>query len=178
VTCLARDSHIPCMNHNTERLLLQLAAGAAAGIAGTVVLQGLQMASKKLMPDTMPPLRGDPAKFMIEQVKRPLPENARQAISGKPSKAAEAALPLAYGMTFGAAYAALRRRGGSPLIEGVALGLLTWAAGYLGWLPATGLMPPVWRQSTKRAVAPALPHTLYGIATVAAYDAVNDRIPA
>jgi hypothetical protein len=167
-----------CMQRDTERLLLQLAAGAAAGVAGTIALQGLQMLSQKLMPDTMPPLRGDPGEFMVNQAKRPLPQGARRTLSGKPSKVAAAILPLGYGMTFGAAYAAVHRRGGSTVVDGIALGLLTWAAGYLGWLPATGLMPPIWRQSAKRAVAPALQHTLYGIATVAAYDAVNDRISA
>jgi hypothetical protein len=44
-----------------------------------------------------------------------------------------------------------RPRGGSALLDGALLDIASWAAGYLGWLPALGLMPPVWRQDPPAA---------------------------
>ena len=37
--------------------------------------------------------------------------------------------------------------------EGAALGLGVWAAGYLGWLPATDLMPPITEHTAKEHLA-------------------------
>jgi hypothetical protein len=83
---------------------------------------------------------------------------------------------MGYGITFGSLYAAVRPHGGNPWLDGTLLGLGTWGAGYLGWLPATGLMPPVWKQSTRQAWAPILEHALYGIAVVSAFDWMNKKL--
>ena len=62
------------------------------------------------------------------------------------------------------------------LLDGAALGVGCWAAGYLGWLPASGLSDPVWRQPTAAAIAPAVRHAAYGIATVAAYETLAEHL--
>jgi hypothetical protein len=69
-----------------------------------------------------------------------------------------------------------RPTGGPPLADGVILGVATWATGYLGWLPAAGLMPPVWQQTAPQAIAPIAEHALYGITTVATYGWLRERI--
>jgi hypothetical protein len=91
-------------------------------------------------------------------------------------EAAVQALHLGYGTTFGVLYGMLRPRGGNLLVDGLALGLVTWAAGFLGWLPATGLLPPPNRQRPAQLLGPILEHAVYGIATVALCDAARDAL--
>jgi hypothetical protein len=62
--------------------------------------------------------------------------------------------------------------GGDRFLTRAALG----AAGYLGWLPALGLMPPVWEQEAPQAVVPAAEHLVYGVVTVAAYNWLRARL--
>lgn len=159
-----------------HELPLRLAFGAASGLAGTLVLQALMAAHKKAGPGTLPPIRQDPGPFMVEHAEAALPGRARRAIPDWAETAASRGLAVGYGLTFGALYAAIRPRGGAILSEGVALGLATWAAGYLGWLPAAGLMPPVAEQEPAQAVLPAVEHAAYGVATVAAYDWLRRRL--
>ncbi|HTL17320.1 MAG TPA: hypothetical protein VL793_08790, partial [Patescibacteria group bacterium] len=59
--------------------------------------------------------------------------------------------------------------------EGALLGLLTWAVGYLGWLPGAKLMPPVWKHQPKQIAMPIAEHALFGVATVAGYRWLQKR---
>lgn len=157
------------MRHNDD-LLKRMALGASAGLVGTFALQALRGASQKWMPQTMPPIRRDPGDYMVDRAKELVPYARRNRIPDAAEKAASMSLALGYGMTFGAVYAALRPEGGRTWLDGALLGLGTWAAGYLGWLPATGLMRPLWKQEAPQAIAPAVHHALYGMATVGTYD--------
>src|ERR1043165_4206979 len=123
-----------------ENLMKDVALGAAAGLAGTMVINALNAAGHKWLPQAEPPMREDPGDFMVRRAERLLPEQAKQRIPRTAEKVASNSLAMGYGMTFGALYSTLRPKGGSVLIDGAALGLACWAAGYLGWLPATGLM--------------------------------------
>ena len=160
----------------TTDVLTEAAIGAAAGIAGTLVIQGLLAATQKWLPQGMPPIRRDPGEFMVHQAERALPTSVTQRIPETAETVASSALALGYGATFGALYAALRGRRGSALLEGPILGLVSWAAGYLGWLPATGLMPPVWKQQPTQITVPVIDHALYGLATVAAYQYLDQLV--
>lgn len=162
--------------HDRPDLLQRIALGAAGGFAGTLALQTLLGASPKLLPSAAPPLRQHPGEFMVEKAEEALPERARNRIPEAAETVAAQALGVGYGLTFGALYAALRPRGGSPLLDGLMLGAAAWAAGYLGWLPALGLMPPVWKQNVPQALAPAAEHAVYGMVTVAAYDWLQERL--
>lgn len=159
-----------------RNLLERIALGAAGGFAGTLVLQALVGASQKWLPSAAPPLREHPGKFMVERAEEVLPERVRGRIPEAAETAAAQALGVGYGLAFGGLYAALRPRGGSPLLDGLILGTTAWAAGYLGWLPATGLMRPVWRQNALQALAPAAEHAVYGMVTVAAYDWLRENL--
>ncbi len=86
------------------------------------------------------------------------------------------ALAFGYGSTLATAYMAARPNARRLLLDGAALGLATWAAGYLGWLPATRLMPPVWRQETKQVLPNVISHVLFGIATVATFNWLKMRL--
>src|SRR5258708_11091865 len=112
-------------------------------MAATLLLQGIRTTTGKLLPSSVPPIRKDPGEFMLRKAESLLPPARREQIPDLVETAAIRALQLGYGMTSGLLYSAVRPRGGHPIVEGTLLGLGVWAAGYLGWLPAADLMPPI-----------------------------------
>lgn len=158
-----------------QSLASRIATGAAAGLGGTIALRGIMAANQKLLPETTPPIRGDPAEFMVQQARTILRPGPRARIPGGLQTAVEKALGPGYGMTFGLLYGVLARQHQRILAGGALLGLAAWAAGYLGWLPATGLMPPVTRQRRGQVVAPLVNHLLFGIGTAALYALLRER---
>jgi hypothetical protein len=158
----------------------RIAAGAGAGIAGTLVILGLHTATEKLAPQAVEPTKDDPGNFMTWQAERRLPDHARHRVPQTLESLSAQGLHLGYGATFGVLYGLLRpRASGGPasvVIEGSLLGLACWAVGYLGWLPATGLMPPVTRQKPAQVAAPIVQHIAYGIAAVAAFDWLRNKM--
>lgn len=162
----------------TEQLIARAASGAAAGLAATAVLHRVQGVFEQRVPAAAAPIRRDPGEFMVEQAESALPESARERIPEPVEKVAVKALHLGYGTTFGVLYGMLRPRGGNVLADGLALGLVTWAAGFLGWLPATGLLPPPDRQRPAQLLGPILEHAVYGIATVSAWEALRRGLAA
>lgn len=68
---------------------------------------------------------------------------------------------FAYGVAGGAIYASFQpKRPG--VTTGLAYGALVWAAGYEGWLPAMGILPPAHRDKPGRALTMLAAHLLYG----------------
>ncbi|MBX6311314.1 MAG: hypothetical protein IRY99_00080 [Isosphaeraceae bacterium] len=163
------------MNEGSD-LLSRAVLGAAGGFAGTLVIQALLGASRRFAPGTLPPLREEPGRFMVKKAEQALPELVRGRIPEAAERAAAGGLALGYGLAFGVLYALVRPQGGNPLVEGLALGTACWAVGYLGWLPALGLLPPVWEQRAPQALAPVAEHLVYGMTTVAAYDWLRRRV--
>lgn len=159
---------------NNTSMTSRIVAGAAAGLAATAALQPVRRTTAKRFPRTKPPMRQPPGEFMVERMERLLPERTAVRIPEQVDKAAATALSLGYGITFGALYGAIRKRPGNVLADGAALGVVCWAAGYLGWLPATGLMPPVTRQRPAQVVVPILEHLFYGVVAVAALKSLSD----
>jgi len=153
----------------SANLVERLALGAAAGLAATLALQAVRTSTQKLIPETMPPMRKDPGEFMVEQAEELLPSETRDDIPGIAEAAAAKSLAMGYGMMFGALYGALRDDGGNVLIDGLTLGLGVWAIGYLGWLPATELMPPITEQTSEQVAGTILQHELFGVVTTMIY---------
>lgn len=149
-----------------KRLLL----GAVAGLAGTLVMDYVRTASHNSTPEADPPMRVDPGRFFVKKGEQVLPGKLRRKIPRKAEDVAAKSLGIGYGMTFGALYSLLHPKGGGAIRDGIALGLLNWAVGFLGWLPASGVMPPVWEHERKQIALPMAQHAAYGAATVAAYD--------
>jgi hypothetical protein len=150
-------------------MLKRVSLGALGGLAGTVVIQTLLIANRKKMPSAVPPISRHPGEFMVGKAKEALPKKAKEHLPEKVETAVAQGMGIGYGVVFGALYAALRPKPERSYTDGAILGLANWAAGYLGWLPASRLMPPVWRQNPQQVLVPAAEHVLYGIATVAAY---------
>ena len=145
-----------------------MALGALAGLGATFLMQAMLQASGKLLPDAQPPIKQDPGEFMIDQLTGLLPEGTQ--VPPTVSSAAARSMHLGYGMTPGVLYGAIRSRGGSPIIDGTLLGVGIWAAGYLGWLPATGLMAPLSEQRPEQIALPVIEHAIFGIALAAAFE--------
>jgi hypothetical protein len=160
---------------NDGNMTQRLGLGAAAGLAGSVFIQGLLAASQKWAPQALPPIKQDPGDFMVEKAEELLPEGLRQKIPERLEKITAKSLALGYGTAFGALYGTSRPRVKTLLLEGSGLGIATWAAGYLGWLPATGLMAPVTKQEPRQIAGPILSHILFGVATVGLYRLLHQR---
>jgi hypothetical protein len=161
----------------TSRSTVQrLALGVAAGLATTFVVKGLQAVGQNVRPQSMPPLKQDPGEFMVQKAEAQVAPAIRARIPPSVEKAAATSLAFGYGATFGALYAASRPEVESVLSEGTALGLATWAVGYLGWLPATGLMPPITRHSVEQILAAVASHIVFGIVTVGLYSCLRKAV--
>jgi hypothetical protein len=146
----------------------KLALGAAAGVAATFVMQGMLEGGGKLIPDGVPPIKSDPGQFMIDKAKAVIP------IPPKIEPLAAKSLHLGYGITAGVLWALLPHSRWKTL-EGALLGLGVWAAGYLGWLPATKLMPPITQQTAKQIAVPVVEHAIFGVAVAKAFEAMEPR---
>ena len=149
--------------------------GALAGFAGTALLQGLVIGAKYFFPQADAPETEDPASFMLWQVEKRLPQKLWMSIPPTAETAAGYALSFGYGATFGAIYGALRPQKSCTWVDGAIVGTACWAVGYLGWLPAAKLMPPVWRQTPSQIAGPVIEHLAFGIATVVAYELISRR---
>lgn len=51
--------------------------------------------------------------------------------------------------------------------EGAVFGAALWCMGYLGWVPASGLMPPATRQPWRRSALMLAAHLVWGACTAA-----------
>lgn len=154
-----------------------LALGAAAGLASTMAMQVIRTAEQKWIPGGAPPIQADPGRFMIHKAAPALPQSVRQRVH-QAEGAVSKLLAMGYGMTFGALYAVIRPEAKRVIREGVLLGLAAWAVGYLGWLPATGLMPPIWKHKPKQIVTPVAEHALFGLAITAGHRWLHKLVAA
>jgi hypothetical protein len=57
-----------------DGLALRVVAGAAAGLAGTMVMYPIRTFSQERLPETVPPMREEPGQFMVDQAESMLPE--------------------------------------------------------------------------------------------------------
>src|SRR5689334_7083959 len=65
---------------NTDIAAQRIGAGAAAGLVGTALIQGLMGASQKWAPQSLPPIKQDPGEFMVEKVEAQLPDKLHEKI--------------------------------------------------------------------------------------------------
>jgi hypothetical protein len=148
--------------------------GAFAGFLATFLLSGLRksLAGLGAIYTTAP-----------EQVVRRAEElDPRKELSPWAKKAMMVAAHFAYGTGAGAVFGALRAEPGEPENEaiaelrgdrrdtpseaavGAAPGVLSWGAGWAGWLPIAGVHPAPWTQRTTRAPLPVIDHAALGAA--------------
>lgn len=148
--------------------------GALSGFLATFVLSGLRVSLNRLgLVYTTAP----------EQVVRRLEElGPIENWSPRAQQTLMVAAHFGYGMGAGASFGVLRAereesanealeelRGEheGPMSEaavGAALGVLSWGAGWAGWLPIVGVHPAPWTQKTPRALLPIIDHAAFGAA--------------
>lgn len=74
-------------------------------------------------------------------------------------------LHFTYGMSTGALYGWLARRLRLPvpgIVQGIGYALAVWAASYMGWIPALGIMRPEQRQGKGWILSNVTAHVVYG----------------
>lgn len=145
------------------KTFMEAGAGLVGGLLGTLVVGKLVKWSGKLPQRFQPRYHADPADRIVAGVERAigrrLPERARRSAKPILSLAYGATGPLALGLVaerFG------RGRVGRVVAAGAIMGALVWAAGYVGWLPASGLAEPIHRQPVGASAQTLLSHALYG----------------
>jgi hypothetical protein len=142
-----------------------IAGGAIGGAIGTLVIQQ-EIGFARKLPDAlrMPEMHGDPAEVILNKAEllanQRVPEAARaRALSG---------LHFAYGIAWPMLLALVEpfwrsRSVGRVVLKGALLGALVWGAGYLGWLPRTGLLGRVREERATRQATALLAHAVYGV---------------
>jgi uncharacterized membrane protein YagU involved in acid resistance len=113
---------------------------------------------------------------MAKKAKKTLPLKAQRKIPDSAEDIVAQILAFGYGISFSVLYAELKRIHPNVVLDGSLLGLAAWGAGYLGWLPATGLMPPVWKQRPKEVLPNIASHVVFGMITVAAFSELRKRV--
>ncbi len=143
--------------------LIKLAAGAVGGALGTwLMLESMPLADK-LPARLKPPVpTQDPGHFLVTQGERIV-----GPLSQKMHSRAAQGLRWVYGVTGPLALAALSgvlglRSLKRTLAAGAVLGAVVWLAGYEGWLPATGLLPPAHRVPLAKNATSLGSHVAYG----------------
>jgi len=97
-----------------------------------------------------------PPRLIVDRIFPALPVPARASL--------EWLLHFGYGAAGGSAYSMAARPAKRGPLTGSLFGLAVWAAGYEGWVPALGVLPPAHRDRRARAVTILLAHLVYGAA--------------
>ncbi|MDQ3043724.1 MAG: DUF1440 domain-containing protein [Chloroflexota bacterium] len=138
-----------------------LTAGVVGGIAGSVAMLPLFGGAKWAgITQEMAPYRVvDRAAAVAAQS-----TEAGGQVEREQRTVAMATSHTLYGVMGGVFYALIQEELELPtIIAGPAFGLAMWAAGYLGWLPATGVLPEPWDQETGDALTPLAANVIYGL---------------
>jgi hypothetical protein len=130
-------------------VLGRLAGGAVAGATATVAMTVCMVAAERLR--IMP---GQPPRMVVDRF---IPD-----LEDRKADRTAILLHLAYGAAAGAALrAATGARAVGPR-AGIAYAIALWAAGYEGWVPAVGVLPPAHRDHRGRVAAMLAAHVVYG----------------
>lgn len=100
-----------------------------------------------------------------------------EALDERQEAIASAIAHVGYGATMGAIYGAIvgPRRDRSAATRGAAWGLLIWAAGYEGWMPAAGVRPATTHQPPSKWPVQIGNHIVYGVVTALANEELWER---
>ncbi len=88
--------------------------------------------------------------------------------------AATLALHFGFGGLAGGLYGLFARLVTWPFyIKGLLFGLLIWAGSYMGWLPATRILPPAQHQPAGRNLLMIVAHLIWGVITAWLFERVQ-----
>ncbi len=137
----------------------KVVAGTLAGLIATVPMSATMLLLHRLAP---PETRHTP--LPPETVTAHAAEDAdvRDDLGEEGLRAATVAGHFAYGAAAGALYAPVARLTPRPVVSGIGFGLALWGVGYLGWVPAVGLMPSATEQPVARNAVMIAAHAVWG----------------
>jgi hypothetical protein len=141
-----------------QKLLAGAIAGTIATVPMTAAMKALQQGSPAARRRAIPP----------REITHELARRAGVALArnGAASDAATSVSHLGYGGAVGALYpAASAWLPGPPLVRGALFGVGVWAASYLGWLPAAGVLRAATREPAGRNAMMIGAHLVWGVAT-------------
>lgn len=142
----------------------RIVAGALAGFVATIPMtQAMELMYRRLPPDQRFPL---PPHGITSNLLRKL--EVEQKWSPDAIRRLTHALHFGFGALAGALYPLIRRPPQSlttEVVEGAMYGVGVWAASYLGWVPASGLLGSALRQTRSRVRLMVLAHLVWGPAT-------------
>jgi hypothetical protein len=131
--------------------------GAAAGAAATAVM-------------TLPMVAARRAGVLPQLPPQDITDDILERTGVEPGRAGRRFLGwgshVAFGMAAGAGYGILRdilRPSVPDPVTGVAFGLSVWAVSYMGWVPASGILPPPTEDRPGRPIAMIIAHVVYGL---------------
>jgi hypothetical protein len=146
-----------------KKILMEAGAGLVGGLIGTLVVQQLVKLSGKLPQRFQPRYQRDPAEVLLDKAEaiagRPFGERARSRVRPILGFAYGSTGPFLLGLAAGRVG---RGRFARVVGAGAIMGVLVWAAGYLAWLPASGIAEPIHRQPIGATVQTLAGHALYG----------------
>jgi hypothetical protein len=150
---------------NKNRVISEVIGGAIGGTLGTAVMRQ-QVRVSRALPDRLKPpvLKEDPGEFLVRKFEEKRGHPLEQMLHGRAVNGLGWAYGTAWGMLLGALAPAIGLH--TPvraIVAGAGLGTLVWAAGYVGWLPATGLAEPVHRHRPERIFTSLISHVFCGI---------------
>jgi uncharacterized membrane protein YagU involved in acid resistance len=142
---------------------VRLGIGAAAGLlASGMMTLAMAVMRRGLPEDEKYPL--PPREITLAMAAR---AGVEEHVADEPAKTlSTGAGHFSYGAFGGMLYQFIAHR--IPLAalpKGLLFGFLFWAFGYLGWLPATGILAPATRHPLRRSLLMLSSHLIYGTVT-------------
>ena len=146
------------MSPACDRMMQGAAAGLAATVPMTIVMEGLRAAMPAEQHRPMPPR--EIVDRTIEKAEQTSGERAD--LDRRDRTAVTAIAHLAFGAAAGALYGAASRR--PSMLTGIAYGLGVWAVAYGVGLPSLGLHPAAQRDTKDRNEVLVASHVVWGAA--------------
>lgn len=138
--------------------MIGAAAGAAATLPMTMVMEALHVRLPGEPPRPLPPREITDNVAAKAGVSAQIDEEDKQRVT--------LAAHFGYGAACGALFgAAAPRHAGAAVVSGALFGLGLWAGSYLGWLPATGVRHHPRHDPPARTALMIAAHLVYGVAT-------------
>jgi len=145
--------------------------GALAGmIGGVAMMMAMKMEQKALLPEGQ--TTDPPPKKLVEA----LAERVDVELEDRQAMLAGMSVHMGYSALWGALYGIVQNRVHPPApLHGLLLGGIVYAANFpsFGLLPRVGAMPPPSQQPLREAAIPAGAHVVFGMATAAAFEALD-----
>jgi uncharacterized membrane protein YagU involved in acid resistance len=135
--------------------------GALAGLAATVPMTlAMVWMHRRLPEDEQYPL---PPRQVTMNMAEAAGVVEREELDESEKSGLTLAAHFGYGATVGALYGPVAHALPlPPVASGVAYGLTVWAASYLGWLPAAGILSPATEHPARRTALMIAAHVVWG----------------